>query len=259
MEQPPDLVVRNLPFISDADAARHQVYDFIKRKARPSGIAVFTEPPASTHSAHVWIVETHYAKTIAPGLHGQEIGDHKIGVSLHPDSQALENARAAMSEAATSPREVMWHALRSSRPAKSDRRRDRDDDEGFYKKLGLARPYYLSRMEVYGVSAIVGGSGQMVDHDDNDAVIMSGFAYDPADTNPKNQHWRDKRLEILGERFVSRGFAPHCERCMQHGRPLQLHHKPEHYDRTCRAWEYPNYCFEVLCVPCHEEESNRAK
>ena len=60
----------------------------------------------------------------------------------------------------------------------------------------------------------------------------------------KDPRWQRKRLEILGDR----GFR--CEWCWSDKLTLHVHH--QYYVKGRLPWEYPEWCFQVLCKTCHD-------
>ena len=60
----------------------------------------------------------------------------------------------------------------------------------------------------------------------------------------RDPRWQKKRLYIL-ERDNFR-----CVLCGDDKKNLQVHHVVY---RKLDPWEYPNYCYQTLCVDCHKE------
>jgi len=61
----------------------------------------------------------------------------------------------------------------------------------------------------------------------------------------KDPRWQKKRLEILNQNdFI-------CQLCYEEGKTVNVHHLfylPNH-----QPWEYPNFCYMVLCDDCHRD------
>lgn len=55
--------------------------------------------------------------------------------------------------------------------------------------------------------------------------------------------WQRKRLEVM----QSRGWA--CEKCGDGEHELHVRHT--YYTRGKKPWEYPDGCFQCLCLSCH--------
>lgn len=60
----------------------------------------------------------------------------------------------------------------------------------------------------------------------------------------KDPRWQRKRLEILG----CANFT--CVCCGNNKETLHVHHR--YYVAHRYPWEYPLFCFQVLCIKCHE-------
>ena len=58
------------------------------------------------------------------------------------------------------------------------------------------------------------------------------------------------------KRRIKRQRGGSCEKCSAK-RNLHIHHKS--YKDDCRAWEYEDSNFEILCQPCHSKEHNERK
>ena len=61
--------------------------------------------------------------------------------------------------------------------------------------------------------------------------------------------WKAKRDDIFRKK------GKHCNHCLITKR-LQIHHL--YYSFGYKPWEYPDDCFEVLCVNCYSEEHGRS-
>lgn len=60
----------------------------------------------------------------------------------------------------------------------------------------------------------------------------------------KSPKWQRKRLEIL-KRFNFKCFG-----CEKEDEELHVHHC--WYEKGKKPWEYPDYCYLVLCSDCHK-------
>jgi 5-methylcytosine-specific restriction endonuclease McrA len=60
----------------------------------------------------------------------------------------------------------------------------------------------------------------------------------------KDPRWQRKRLEIL----TRDNFT--CQECFSTVKELNVHHLVY---RRRDPWDYPNYCYQTLCVECHKE------
>jgi 5-methylcytosine-specific restriction endonuclease McrA len=60
----------------------------------------------------------------------------------------------------------------------------------------------------------------------------------------RSPRWQKKRLEILNRD----GFR--CVICGEAEKNLQVHHIVY---RKRDPWDYPDYCYQTLCEPCHVE------
>lgn len=60
--------------------------------------------------------------------------------------------------------------------------------------------------------------------------------------------WQKKRLEIMSDR----GFR--CEKCQNDSAALHVHHR--YYVSGRQPWEYPYFCYLVLCESCHDVEKD---
>lgn len=67
----------------------------------------------------------------------------------------------------------------------------------------------------------------------------------------KHPRWQKKRLEIMSKN----GFI--CDMCCDTNTTLNVHHR--WYKQNRYPWEYPDFCFQVLCENCHREESKRSE
>ncbi len=61
----------------------------------------------------------------------------------------------------------------------------------------------------------------------------------------QDPRWQKKRLEVL----QSKGFK--CEDCGDTTKTLHVHHR--YYVSKRLPWNYPPFCFQVLCKKCHDE------
>lgn len=60
----------------------------------------------------------------------------------------------------------------------------------------------------------------------------------------QDPRWQKKRLEILQrENFT-------CQDCGAKDRTLHVHHR--YYVSGRHPWEYPHFCYQVLCFECHD-------
>lgn len=60
----------------------------------------------------------------------------------------------------------------------------------------------------------------------------------------KHPLWQKKRLEVLSrENFT-------CQDCGNTKITLHVHHR--YYVSNRYAWEYPDFCYKVLCKNCHD-------
>ena len=75
---------------------------------------------------------------------------------------------------------------------------------------------------------------------------MDRKTYSELLSSPK---WKAKREDVFSKK------GRHCNRCLITKR-LQVHHR--YYSSGYKPWEYPDDCFEVLCVDCHSEEHGRS-
>ncbi len=64
----------------------------------------------------------------------------------------------------------------------------------------------------------------------------------------KDPRWQRKRLEVLTRADWT------CERCKEKTKTLHVHH--QYYISKRLPWEYPPFCFQCLCVDCHERATN---
>ena len=64
----------------------------------------------------------------------------------------------------------------------------------------------------------------------------------------KDPRWQKKRLELLESKLWC------CEFCGNEKKQLQIHH--QFYLRNTMPWEYPNFCYKVLCETCHGSAQN---
>ncbi len=61
----------------------------------------------------------------------------------------------------------------------------------------------------------------------------------------QDPRWQRKRLEVLErEKFT-------CQDCGATDRTLHVHHR--YYISHRHPWEYPDFCYQVLCRECHED------
>lgn len=60
----------------------------------------------------------------------------------------------------------------------------------------------------------------------------------------RDPRWQKKRLEVL----QAHGFK--CEACENTEETLHVHHR--YYVSHRMPWEYPDFCYQVLCVICHD-------
>jgi len=60
----------------------------------------------------------------------------------------------------------------------------------------------------------------------------------------KDPLWQKKRLEVL----ALSGWK--CHECSDTSTTLHVHHR--YYVAHRMAWEYPPFCYQVLCETCHE-------
>jgi len=62
----------------------------------------------------------------------------------------------------------------------------------------------------------------------------------------KDPRWQRKRLEVLQAKQFK------CESCENETETLHVHHR--YYVSHRMPWEYPDFCYQVLCASCHEQE-----
>jgi hypothetical protein len=60
----------------------------------------------------------------------------------------------------------------------------------------------------------------------------------------EDPRWQKKRLEILNRSRFS------CEDCGDVKKTLHVHHR--YYVAHRMPWEYPDFCYQVLCKDCHD-------
>jgi hypothetical protein len=73
-------------------------------------------------------------------------------------------------------------------------------------------------------------------------MIAPHMSYQEKLTDPR---WQRKRLEILQDRDWT------CEECFDTTEELHVHHRVYFPHRD--PWDYPDFCYCVLCKTCHEE------
>lgn len=62
----------------------------------------------------------------------------------------------------------------------------------------------------------------------------------------KDPRWQKKRLEVLNRHNFT------CEYCGATELTLHVHHR--YYISGRMPWEYPDFCYQVLCFQCHGME-----
>ncbi len=60
----------------------------------------------------------------------------------------------------------------------------------------------------------------------------------------KDPRWQRKRLEILQRDNFT------CQECYATDKELNVHHL---IYKKRDPWDYPNHCYQTLCVDCHQE------
>lgn len=64
----------------------------------------------------------------------------------------------------------------------------------------------------------------------------------------KDPRWQKKRLELLEKS----GWKCASEYCQNSNPNAQLHVHHQFYARKTEPWDYPDFCYLVLCEGCHE-------